>query len=53
MKRPDHEKSLLGHLRQVRSPRRHSVSRKAWLDSYTHRQINRLLRRLFKLRTAF
>ncbi|MBX2811556.1 MAG: hypothetical protein KTR25_07095 [Myxococcales bacterium] len=29
--------------RQVRSPRRQSVSRNAWLDSYTHGQINRLL----------
>ncbi len=29
--------------RLVHSPRRQSVSRKDWLDSYTHGQINRLL----------
>ncbi|MBX2812697.1 MAG: hypothetical protein KTR25_12850 [Myxococcales bacterium] len=50
MKRPDHEKSLLGHVPRVRSPRRQSVSRKAWLDSYTHGQIDRLLGRVFQLR---
>ncbi|MBX2813177.1 MAG: hypothetical protein KTR25_15280 [Myxococcales bacterium] len=43
MKGPDHESLSSVTYRQVRSPRRRSVSRKAWLDSYTHGQINRLL----------
>ncbi|MBX2811755.1 MAG: hypothetical protein KTR25_08090 [Myxococcales bacterium] len=43
MKRPDHLEVSSVTYRRVRSPRRRSVSRKPWLDSYTQGLINRLL----------
>ncbi|MBX2811591.1 MAG: hypothetical protein KTR25_07270 [Myxococcales bacterium] len=44
MKRPDHEKSLLGRVPPgMLALCRQSVSRKAGLDSHTQGQINRLL----------
>ncbi|MBX2812192.1 MAG: hypothetical protein KTR25_10290 [Myxococcales bacterium] len=44
MKRPDHEKSLLGHVPPGTLASSSERFTKAWIDSYTHGHINRLLR---------